>query len=147
MKNTRQNSETLLAAWLKLYSAVWNERIVTGMTFNEAYICNLLLHGDGITATGLCETTGLLKSQMNKTLNEMENKGYILRTRSVKDKRVVYITLTEAGEAAYNLSHEKTMKVVDALTLALGEEATCATAASLSCAADKIKVVLREGIK
>lgn len=149
MNKTRQNSEELLASWLNLYSTVWNERIVTGMTFNEAYICNLLLRcqskSEHITATDLCSTTGLLKSQMNKTLSEMENKGYIFRTRSTTDKRVVYITISEAGKAAYLKSHEKTMVIMDELTLSLGEAESAKTAELLNLIAGKMNLILREG--
>ena len=36
--------ERLLSAWLTLSSTLWNERVVSGMTFNEAFVCNLLSH-------------------------------------------------------------------------------------------------------
>lgn len=150
MNKTRQNAELLLASWLKLYSTVWNERIVTGMTFNEAYICNLLLHQSahkehaGLTATDLCALTGLLKSQMNKTLVEMEQKGYIIRTRSTSDRRAVYITLSQSGIKAYYESHEKTMKIMDTLAASLGDDDSLKTAAVLNNVAERMKSILRE---
>ena len=42
MKTKNDAGERLLSAWLTLSSTLWNERIVTGMTFNEAFVCNLL---------------------------------------------------------------------------------------------------------
>ena len=104
MKTKNDAGEQLLSAWLTLSSTLWNERIVTGMTFNEAFVCNLLSRQDAaqpLTATDLCQRTKLLKSQMNKVLSEMERKGYIQRIRSEKDKRQVLLHLTEAGQAAY----------------------------------------------
>ena len=104
-KETKNDAgERLLSAWLTLSSTLWNERIVTGMTFNEAFVCNLLSRQDAaqpLTASDLCQRTKLLKSQMNKVLSEMERKGYIQRIRSEKDKRQVLLHLTEAGQAAY----------------------------------------------
>ncbi len=153
MNEIRQNAEILLASWLKLYSTVWNERIVTGMTFNEAYICNLLLHRSKhreypeLTATDLCNLTGLLKSQMNKTLGEMDQKGYIIRTRSTEDRRVVYIKLSDTGAKAYNESHEKTMKIIDTLAVSLGNDGSLQTAEVLNHVADEMKSILREGTK
>lgn len=150
MNKIRQNAELILSGWLKLYSTVWNERIVTGMTFNEAYICHLIIHNhkdESITATELCTMTGLLKSQMNKTICEMENIGYIKRTRSTDDRRVVYIKLTKKGIDAYHLSHEKTMLLMDALASSLGEEKSIQTAETLSLVADEMKTILKEGLK
>ena len=42
MKTKNDAGERLLSAWLTLSSTLWNERIVTGMTFNEAFVCNLV---------------------------------------------------------------------------------------------------------
>jgi DNA-binding MarR family transcriptional regulator len=91
--------------------------------------------------------TGLLKSQMNKTICEMENIGYIKRTRSTDDRRVVYIKLTKKGIDAYHLSHEKTMLLMDALASSLGEEKSIQTAETLSLVADEMKTILKEGLK
>ena len=44
MDSKRYAGEQLLSAWLTLSSTLWNERVVTGMTFNEAFVCNLLTH-------------------------------------------------------------------------------------------------------
>ena len=56
MKTKNDAGERLLSAWLTLSSTLWNERIVTGMTFNEAFVCNLLSRQDAaqpLTATDL----------------------------------------------------------------------------------------------
>lgn len=36
--------EELLRAWLELAAIIWNRRMVSGMTFNEAVVSNLLLY-------------------------------------------------------------------------------------------------------
>ena len=48
-------------------------------------------------AKSLAVTVGTLTTNMNG----LEKKGYIVRTRSEEDKRVVYITLTERGRKAF----------------------------------------------
>ena len=48
-------------------------------------------------AKRLSVTVGTLTTNMNG----LEKKGYITRERSENDKRVVYITLTEKGKAAF----------------------------------------------
>ena len=125
MKTKNDAGEQLLSAWLTLSSTLWNERIVTGMTFNEAFVCNLLSRQDAaqpLTATDLCQRTKLLKSQMNKVLSDMERKGYIQRIRSEKDKRQVLLHLTEAGQAAYAKEHSGISAILHHLVEDLGEE-------------------------
>ena len=134
MDSKHRAGERLLSAWLTLSSTLWNERMVTGMTFNEAFVCNLLTRqareapDRPLTATDLCERTRLLKSQMNKVLSELEKKGYLKRLRSDKDKRQIFLRLTEAGEAAYAREHAGITAILDQLVSDLGEEKALAAA-------------------
>ena len=70
---------------------------------------------DPLTATDLCNTTRMLKSQMNRTLNSMEEKGFITRERSTEDKRQVYVTLNAKQAELYINQHAKILKVLDAI--------------------------------
>ena len=143
MDKKRITGEKLLDAWLKLSSTVWNSRVVSTMTFNETYVCNLLHHQmennpeTRLTATDLCEKMGLFKSQMNKVLKSMEESGYIKKVRSEKDKRFVYIEITEKGLAQYKTEHEEVMKIMDRLVDKIGYERTEATAKSVNDISDE----------
>ena len=120
MDSTIYAGERLLSAWLTLSSTLWNERVVSGMTFNEAFVCNLLSHqaeeapDQPLTATALCERTRLLKSQMNKVLSEMEK----------KDKRQIFLHLTDEGKQAYAKEHAGITAILTALVAELGEKRT-----------------------
>lgn len=142
--------ERLLSAWLTLSSTLWNERIVTGMTFNEAFVCNLLKRQaecapeQPLTATDLCERTRLLKSQMNKILSEMERKDYIRRSRSDRDKRQIFLELTEQGRDAYAREHEGITAILSALVDDLGAEKVLSIAESVdevSCSLQKLDLL------
>ena len=88
-----QLSEEVIAAWMQLIAAVENRRVVSGLSFNEALVCNLLARrreeGGCLTASELCVKTRILKSQMNAILRSLEDKGVITRTPSPADRRVV----------------------------------------------------------
>ena len=118
--------DRLLSAWLSLTSTLWNKRLVSDLTYNEAHVMGILLRkkssGAPCTATMLIQYTRLLKSQMNKLLTTLENKGYITRTRSSEDKRVILIALTEAGEAAYLTEHAHVEAIVSQLIAQIGED-------------------------
>jgi len=102
--------DKLLDSWLNLTSTLWNTRLVTTMTFNEAHVLGILLRHSSdetpMTATDLIRRTRLLKSQMNKILTSLEKQAYISRTRASHDKRMIHIHLTQEGKEAYLKQHK-----------------------------------------
>ncbi len=114
-----ENLDTrMLSAWLRLSTAICNERVVTNMSYNEALILHILdaqPKDQPVTATDLCEQTRMLKSQMNRTLTGMEQKGYILRERSGEDHRKIYIRFNESCRALFEQEHDKNLRLVHTL--------------------------------
>ena len=139
-------NEEILSAWLRLSASLWNERLVSDMPFNEAFICNLLSKNSSVnpqkpmlSATELCGGTGMHKSQMNRTLNNMEKKGNIIRLKSESDKRVSYIMLTPKGRAAYHKEHARIMEIVNGIVSKIGDEKAGYAADIFNLAADAFK--------
>ena len=121
--------EALLGAWMDMALHIRGNRLVTTLSFNEIVVCSMLyrsmISGDGmLTATDLGGKTKLLKSQLNKVLTVMEEKGLIERIRSEKDKRKVFLKLREERLTVYLEEHEKVMEIVHQVCMALGEEKT-----------------------
>lgn len=146
MNHNTAASEALVQAWLALSSTVWNRRLVSGMRFNEAYICGLLSHqpaSANCTAAQLCRITGLLRSQMNQLLGGMEHSGYILRERSQTDRRKFFIRLTEKGRTAYAREHEGILSMVNLLTERIGTRETEALAAQISAVSGVLRDILQ----
>jgi DNA-binding MarR family transcriptional regulator len=75
-----------------------------------------------LTATDLCRSTRMLKSQMNRTLNSMEEKHVITRERSKTDKRNVYVRLDLSKISIYHDQHRKVLEIVDSIIEKLGTE-------------------------
>lgn len=125
MKNT---NEALLSAWLKLSTSVINSRLVSELSFNESLVCNILYRNmienpeKKMTATELCHVTKILKSQMNRILNDLEKKVIIIRERSSADKRQVFVKMDITNADVYRKQHEKILKLVDEVISHLGEE-------------------------
>ena len=90
-------NENLLNTWLRLSTSVVNSRLVSNLSYNESLVCNILYHAQKkepdqlLTATDLCNATKMLKSQMNRTLNQLEEKKLITRIRSSSDKRQLFV--------------------------------------------------------
>lgn len=114
-------NEELLSAWLRLSNTICNERIVTQLPYNEALVCNILYnqrneHPDQyLTATDLCEKTRIIKSLMNRILNSLEEKDFIIKQRSEEDKRNVYVIFNERYISVYEKGHNEVLEVVDSI--------------------------------
>ncbi|MBR4038899.1 MAG: MarR family transcriptional regulator [Clostridia bacterium] len=128
--------DKLLDSWLNLTSTLWNTRLVSSHTYNEAHVMGLLLRhstqANPMTATDLIRRTRLLKSQMNKILTSLESRGYITRTRAELDKRMIFIRLTEEGEAAYLQEHEGVEAILGQLIDRIGVDRALTVAKELS---------------
>ncbi len=123
----RYIEEALLSAWMDMALNIRGNRLVTGLSFNEIVVCSILYRsrkagGGMLTATDLVNRTKLLKSQLNKVLTVMEEKGLIERIRSDKDKRKVYLKLREEKLPVYLKEHAKVMEIVHQVCATLGEE-------------------------
>ena len=119
-------SEELLTAWLRLTSVIDNQRLVYGLSFNEAVVCSLLerenRRGGFLTASALCARTGILKSQMNAILRSLESRGVISRQQSQRDRRQIEIRLLPEGSASYEAAHQRVLDLTRRLVDAMGEE-------------------------
>jgi DNA-binding MarR family transcriptional regulator len=116
-----ERAEEILSAWLRLSNNVCNDRFVKHLTYNESLVCNIIYNqlkkypDKFLTATDLCKQTRLIKSQMNRTINELEKKGLIVREQSLTDKRKLYVKFQESTLPEYEKSHNEILKIVDAI--------------------------------
>ncbi len=144
-------SEQLLESWLDISAIIRNDRIVNGLTFNETFICNILLRQKKkddkiyLTAMDLCASTGILKSQMNRCLTSLEEKGLIERFRSEEDKRKVYIKFREENSRLYEEEHQHSLKIPNKLIQRMGEEKIEQIIGLLDEIIDTIKKISMEG--
>lgn len=148
MKQEQASGEALLRAWLGLAAVIWSRDLVSGITYNEAIVCNLLSHRmetapeSPLTATELCEMLNIRKSQMNQILTSLERQGYISRTRSEADRRQVHLSLTPEGQDAYTASHQKASSLLAAVVERLGPETTRTLTQNLELANVTVQEVL-----
>lgn len=123
-------NESLLQVWLQLSTSVINSRIVSELPYRESLVCNMLYMNALqtpdrlLTATDLCEMTNMLKSQMNRTLNSLEEKKLIIRERSSADKRQVFVKFHPDSSDLYLKQHNKILKMLDTIIAQFGEDQT-----------------------
>lgn len=124
----KKMNEELLNSWLRISTAINNPRLVSEMTYNESLVCNILYqhrhdnNAQPLTATDLCRATNMLKSQMNRTLTQLESKNMITRERSTVDKRQIFISMNMEQCHSYEQQHARILKILDAVIHRLGIE-------------------------
>ena len=82
------------------------------MTHAQLGIFLKLLHGHANTAADLARELMTDTGAITRTLDRLEEKGFVQRTRSHEDRRVVQVELTEKG---MQLADRMTQIAVDAL--------------------------------
>lgn len=94
------------------------------ITNNDMHVIEAIgLHQEKNMST-IARSLSVTMGTLTTAMNSLVKKGYVIRKRGEKDKRVVYISLSEKGEKAY-LHHEKFHKdMIDAIVKRLDEEQT-----------------------
>ena len=73
----------------------------------------MIIDRDGYsTQRDLIRETGSDKAGMVRTVEDLEGRGYLSRTRSTTDRRVSELTLTAAGRAAFETAKRQAGAVV-----------------------------------
>lgn len=102
-----KNKKTVFPAEFMMLNAI-NEKMNHNKEKNSDQV--------GIKASELSEKLQTTKPATSKMLKNLEEKGYILRITDTKDRRVVYINLTESGLAiiknAFARMHELSMRAM-----------------------------------
>lgn len=141
-------NEELLFTWLQLGNVIDNQRLVSGMSFNEAMVCGLLVRaqraGGSLTASELCAQTRILKSQMNVILRSLEREGLLLRQRSQTDLRRIELRLSPEGLERYSDAHRRVLVLVDRLISAMGEDAVRTLIPLLRQVVEVFDIILQE---
>ncbi|MGM9913455.1 MarR family winged helix-turn-helix transcriptional regulator [Floccifex sp.] len=114
-------SEKLIETWNTISYILKPERLFRNLSYNEQTICSLLYRAQKeMTATDLIEQTSLLKSQMNKIMNSLEQKDVIQRIRSEEDKRKIVVELTDYGKEIYRKEHQSVLEISNHIIEQLG---------------------------
>lgn len=95
----QNDASELRAATLRLARRIRQQRSVTTMSDGQfAVLATVHLHGPH-TLTALAERDGVTAPSMTRTVNCLEELGYVTRVADADDRRKVRIAITEAGSA------------------------------------------------
>lgn len=71
------------------------------LTDQQWRVLRALLATDRLTVAGLAEATVLPAPSLVGILDRLEKRGFVIRTRSDSDRRLVHAAVTDAGRALY----------------------------------------------
>lgn len=76
------------------------------MTNNDMHIVEAIGLGEAKRSSQVAQLMSVTTGTLTRAVDGLVEHGYVMRTRSDQDKRVVYLTLTERGKAAFE-HHKK----------------------------------------
>lgn len=87
------------------------DNTITCLTQNDIHLINII-GANTITVNELSDILNLTMGTVSIALNKLEKKKFIKRTKTAKDKRKVYISLTNKGKLAKDFQNEYQSSVV-----------------------------------
>ncbi|MBM7692672.1 DNA-binding MarR family transcriptional regulator [Peribacillus deserti] len=85
------------------------------LTNDQHYTLRYIHQVSECTSTELAEVFEVKKSAITAIINRLWEKGLIQRTRDQKDRRVVYLTLTDKGNILFRKTENRIHKLVESL--------------------------------
>jgi len=89
---------------------------------NDMHIIEAVGDGEPKNMSSIARLVGVTVGTLTIAMNNLVKKGYVIRTRSEKDRRVVLISLDEKGRRAYKRHEQFHLEMVRAMRQGLDEE-------------------------
>ncbi len=94
-----------------------------GITYTQYIVMLVLWEKESATVGDLCKKLYLDNGTVTPLLKKLEERGYVCRTRSKEDERVVTVTLTDQGRALKEEAVKIPLQVGECIRLAPEEAA------------------------
>lgn len=121
--------KTINDVLVKLVNEVWTleeKAIITeefkDLTNNDMHVIEAIGLGAGNNMSSIAKKLNVTVGTLTSSVNSLVRKQYVRRQRSEKDRRVVYIGLTEKGVKAYHHHEEYHRQMTLAAMEVLSEE-------------------------
>ncbi|KAB7665142.1 MarR family winged helix-turn-helix transcriptional regulator [Bacillus sp. B1-b2] len=85
------------------------------LTTEQHFTMRHINQKENCTSTELAFCFGVKKSAITPIINRLVEKGWVLRNRDVKDRRVVYLSLTTAGKIIFIEMEKKIQHIIESV--------------------------------
>jgi DNA-binding MarR family transcriptional regulator len=99
----------------KKAGALVKDQIGSDLTNDQHFTLRYINQVGTCTSSELAEVFDVQKSAITAIIQRLWEKGLIQRTRDEKDRRVVYLTLTDKGKELYDKAEDRIHRLVESL--------------------------------
>ena len=92
------------------------------LTNNDMHVIEAIGLGEGNNMSSIARKLNITVGSLTTAMNSLVNKAYVERRRSEKDRRVVYVRLTEKGVKAYHHHEDYHRQMTQAIISKLSED-------------------------
>ncbi|KZN94789.1 MAG: MarR family transcriptional regulator [Bacillaceae bacterium] len=92
------------------------------ITNEQHYLLRYIHQKERCTSTELANVFRVNKSAITAMINRLVEKGFVQRIRDEKDRRVIYLALTEKGSNLFASTEERVHKVVGSFITKFSED-------------------------
>lgn len=125
-RQTKRSMNELLVNLFNQVMELEGKAVITSdfqdITNNDMHIIEAIGIEEPRNMSAIARRLSVTVSTLTTNMNGLEKKGYITRERSQKDKRVVYVILTEKGKKAFYHHRDFHKKMIKAIVKDLSEE-------------------------
>lgn len=114
---------------VNLFHEIWEleeKAIITeefkNLTNNDMHVIEAIGLGEGNNMSSIARKLNITVGSLTTAMNSLVNKAYVERRRSEKDRRVVYVRLTEKGVKAYHHHEDYHRQMTQAIISKLSED-------------------------
>lgn len=111
--------EEMLRSYINMSANIKENRLLSDLSFNEIMVMNLIVEEE-MSFKELQNRLNILKSQLNRIINDLKNKSLIETYIPLDDKRKLMIKKGN-NIALYFKEHEKMLKLMSLVKKELGE--------------------------
>lgn len=92
------------------------------ISMNDMHIIDAIGDGEAKNMSSIAKIVGVTVGTLTIAMNNLVKKGYVVRTRSEEDRRVVLISLAEKGKKAYERHKQFHLEMIKAMREGLDDE-------------------------
>lgn len=124
-KVTNMLNEVLVNIFNNLMN-IEEKAIITGdfkdITNNDFHVLEAVGIEEPRSVSAIAKRLGVTAGTLNVSMNSLEKKGYLIRERSSKDKRMVLATLTQKGRKAFFHHRDYHKRMIHAIVKGMDDE-------------------------
>lgn len=112
----------LIHAWVQLSCILRNSRFTKALPYNEAIVMlQLYQAGDRpISIKQITVQTRMLKSQVNRTVNALEEKGLLERCETAGDRRLAHVRMRKDRLDLFLQVHSESLQIAKQISDIIG---------------------------